>query len=56
MELQQRSRAGEPQFLCSVRSGAHRGKLLSRDLFDSRYAATHIDRIVSGALQFASSL
>ena len=56
MELQPRHRASDPQLLCSLKTSAHRRALLSKDLFDSRYTATNIDRIVSGALRVASSL
>lgn len=42
--------------LCSLKSSLNRGKSLSGQIFDSRSAASRIDRIVSGALQFASSL
>jgi hypothetical protein len=56
MALQPRPHTSDHQLLCSLKSGANRGKLLSRSVFDSRSAASRIDRIVSGAFRFASSL
>jgi len=56
MEYQQRGHTSAPQLLCSLKTNAHRGKSLSKDFFDSRDAASRIDRIVSGALRVATSL
>jgi hypothetical protein len=56
MAVQIRPHPSDHQFLCTLKSGANRGKLVSRSVFDSRSAASRMDRILSGALQFASSL
>jgi hypothetical protein len=56
MEFQLQRHISAPQLECSLKTSAHRGKSLSRDLFDSRSAASRIDRIVSGALRVATSL
>jgi hypothetical protein len=54
--LQVRPSVAGQQLQCSLKSGPNRGKSPSRSIFDSRSAASRIDRIVSGALQVASSL
>ncbi len=55
---QVRPRPSDHQILCSVsvKGSANRRKLTAKNIFDSHSTATRIDRIVSGALQFAYSL
>jgi hypothetical protein len=56
MAIGSRRHAVEHTLVCSLKSGAHRGKPLSSSLFDPHQAGIRIDRIVSGAVQFATSL
>jgi hypothetical protein len=56
MTPQLRPPSSDRQLLCSLKSDANRGKSPSSSIFDSRTAASRVDRIVSGALRLVSSL
>jgi hypothetical protein len=56
MAVHTRRHAAEHTLVCSLRGGAHRGKPVSSSIFDPHGSGIRIDRIVSGAVQLATSL